>query len=359
MISISAIKSQYNNFMFYKDMLCPYDSLKLAKLFLFFACGYARCPFLPFTINMLVTESCNLRCYMCSFNGDRKGKGKDFLPGDLEGLLQAVAGLRPIFSISGGEPFMREDIVEMVRMIKGKSLRCVINTNGTLITKDQILQLSAIGLDAIIFSLYGLGQIHDSITGEAGSFASAMRNIELFCNVKNKTKVIISTTILPENYEQLPEMIGRIETYSIDKIKIEHLNFLTCGHYGAGDIQPRIFLSNREFDRQFVRRLAQILALLKHRYGRRLLIKPYLNSAEIRAWYSGAVSPRKGCFFIWHSLFINPDGQISPCQFLTHCNLGNITDNNISDIWRSERYQSLRHFIRRGAFPVCSHCCKT
>lgn len=147
------------------------------------------------------TERCNAKCRMCNIwkkndTGDEL-KSSDFLylPEDLTNV-----------NISGGEPFLRQDLVEVVSNIRKRSRRAkiIISTNGfaTKIIIDTMKELlkidSSIG---VVVSVDGIGDNHNKIRGMAGGFDRVLQTIKELKDLGVKTK--IAFTIADYNYKDL------------------------------------------------------------------------------------------------------------------------------------------------------------
>lgn len=146
------------------------------------------------------TEKCNARCRMC--NIWKKEVGNELRPAD---FLHLPKNLRDI-NISGGEPFLRNDLIEIVTNIKKrcKKAKITFSSNGFAtkkIIKDakEILKIDS-GI-AIVISIDGVGDNHDKIRGIPGGFKIVMDTIEELKNLRVETK--IAFTIADYNYFDL------------------------------------------------------------------------------------------------------------------------------------------------------------
>lgn len=165
---------------------------------------------------------CNLRCVHCysqSLDKDYEGEltteeGKHFL----DDIAQFGS---PVILFSGGEPFMREDLFELIAYAKSKGLRAVISTNGTLITKEKARLAKEIGLSYIGVSLDGLREVNDSFRGLEGAFDMALAGIR---NAQEAgVKVGLRFTINKRNYKEIPAIFDLIEEENIPRCCFYHL----------------------------------------------------------------------------------------------------------------------------------------
>ncbi|MFH1367312.1 MAG: radical SAM protein, partial [Patescibacteria group bacterium] len=155
-------------------------------------------------IVLAVTYRCNGRCKFCNI---WKEKGVSLLPAASYKNLPRNA--RNI-NITGGEPFLREDIVEVVRVIVRQcpEAKIIISTNGfspSLIKKrlQEILRLKRdIGLAV---SLDGFGRVHEELRGFPGGFSLALETIRLSRELGIKD-VKIAFTLTDSNFKQLKKI---------------------------------------------------------------------------------------------------------------------------------------------------------
>lgn len=97
---------------------------------------WRRRPFLPRAVHLIPTHRCNARCVMCGLWQEPKAAEKDLSLADYDRILQdpLMAQLRYV-GISGGEPFLRNDLVELVELFRRhcpQLTRVSITTNGIL-----------------------------------------------------------------------------------------------------------------------------------------------------------------------------------------------------------------------------------
>lgn len=324
----------------------------------------------PLTVDILVTRKCDLYCWMCAWKESGasadKGHGGEMTTGQIRDVIAGVAKYRPVIHLGGGEPFLRPDIREIVAAVKAGGMRCMITTSGHAAGSDAIRSVMAKGLDGIIFSLYGWGALHDKVTGVPGSFERAAGNIRSALAAREKkTRIFVSTLPLPENLEHLGELVGKVREMGVDGVKMEHLNFVTRAEYGtaaqkegARGFLPFTHVREDHFGVDFAGRLVAACRRLEREFGGYVFIKPYLSEAEMRKWYSSSIRRYYKCFFITHSALVNYNGDILPCHFFPGRVLGNVRNDSMADVWRSEVYDRTRTAVAEIRPAICGRCCK-
>lgn len=331
--------------------------------------GYAA-P--PMAVNLLSTSRCNLRCEMCSVHEFRSRKYKEMSAGDVEHIVRQVAPYRTSFYLSGGEPFLRSDVLDLVAVIKRHKLALGTVTNGLLVTPDRGERLKALGLDSLMFSLHGPEEVHDRITGLPGAFRKATENIEAFCKGPRPTNVILNFVLSRHNMNSMVELVEIGRRLGVDRVRIEHLLFMTdhdmeahdqwCqGHLPTDmlkDVRASTFLCQSAAVDGFAESLPRLLAEVRQRFGDFVYIKPALGKDEIRDWYTCGYTANRRCIFVWRSLFLDTEGNVIPCQHYMAMQLGNALREPLMEIWNSPRYRLFRQTIRRQLLPACARCCK-
>lgn len=155
-------------------------------------------------IVLAVTYRCNSRCRMCDiwqktdFSGELKLEDYYSLPRDLRSI-----------NITGGEPFLKKDLVDIIRVISERCPRAyiIISSNGfaTNLISARMAEIkkhtSRVG---VVFSIDGIGEEHDKVRGIEGGYEKVLKSVgvmrEMGINVK------IAFTLGDYNYDQLPEV---------------------------------------------------------------------------------------------------------------------------------------------------------
>ncbi len=148
-----------------------------------------------------LTYNCNLRCKMCPF---WKRSGTD------PNLEKEKAILKQIYdsgacgiAFEGGEPLLRNDLVNILAFSRSLPLHTSLVTNGTLL-ESRIDEIAPYINGAIYVSLDGLEKTHDTIRGVSGCFKKAIEGI---IASKEKVFLTINTTIMTENLYEIEDMV--------------------------------------------------------------------------------------------------------------------------------------------------------
>ncbi|MFC1579334.1 radical SAM protein [Thermodesulfobacteriota bacterium] len=154
-----------------------------------------------FSINLEVTKRCNARCDFCDY-----WKTQEEQP--LTDYSAIVKRLDPLAVVlTGGEPLLRRDIVDIVRSLKKSNplTRISLITNGILLTEQIALSLHEAGLDQLSISLDFLDERHDRNRGHKGL---AARIGEIAPRIRARgINLCLNTVIMRDNLDSLEDIV--------------------------------------------------------------------------------------------------------------------------------------------------------
>jgi len=161
----------------------------------------------PKDLILAITYRCNSRCIMCNI-WQKQGNGREL---KLEDFYKLPENLRDI-NITGGEPFLRQDLYEIVKIITQScpKAKIIISTNGfaTDLIMDQMKKILVIRPDiGIAVSLDGIGEAHDKIRGIVGGYDKAIATIKGLRTLGIK-KLKIGFTMGDYNTQELRRVYG-------------------------------------------------------------------------------------------------------------------------------------------------------
>ena len=117
-------------------------------------------------LRISLTQDCNFRCFFCHREGQRFSAKNEMTPEEIERIVRIASrlGIRKV-KLTGGEPTVREDIIEIVRRIKPYVIDLSMTTNGSKL-KELARPLARAGLDRVNVSLHSLKpEVYKRITG--------------------------------------------------------------------------------------------------------------------------------------------------------------------------------------------------
>lgn len=162
-----------------------------------------------------MTHRCNLNCVHCCIDADGiVSDKKDLTTTEAKAILDKIVDWNPeIIMLSGGEPMLRKDFIELITYLrKSYSDKIVLATNGTLINDDNA-KILAECVDKIDISLDGVDEETCSIVRGKGVFHKVIKNIKKLQNAGFKS-ITISMAIsdknqhLEEEFKKLNKLLG-------------------------------------------------------------------------------------------------------------------------------------------------------
>ena len=149
---------------------------------------------LPIGGSIEITSRCNLSCTHCYINippNDAKERERELSLKEICNIFDTIAEEGCIWLlITGGEPLVRKDFLEIYTYAKKKGFLITLFTNGTLITKELADYLRDWPPFSTEITVYGrTKEIYERVTGVPGSYDRCMRGIELLLERKIPLKL--------------------------------------------------------------------------------------------------------------------------------------------------------------------------
>ena len=339
-------------------------------------------------VNIELSARCNLRCPMCWWWGE-KGVGykltkdkdpmitKELTKEEIFNVIDQLELERPSFYLSGGEPFIRNETIEIIEYIYSKGLPIGMTNNGTMLSDDIIRRLSKIKTLRISFSLDGIREVHDAIRGD-NNYDRTVHNINKLATMKRELgsdspKILVTTTMVPQNIDSLCEHVERLKGIGIDSIMLQHLWYTTeesakahgaeiLREFGVNDLGA-FSHSGIKFSPDYPQKVAKVVHELRrkaHKLDFTITFFPYFKPDEIVKYYSDEnFSKFETCRVPWNYIIIKANGDVLFCpdEWITKFNLGNVRNERICNMWNNEKAKKFRNYLLKGKFPICNHCC--
>jgi len=302
------------------------------------------------TITIRVTKACNLRCLHCYSISGVSLKNELSLK-EIKSILGQSKKLGTIrIFFTGGEPFIRSDICEILRYADDQGFAIYISTNGTLFNKKNVNTLKSLKhLKTLQISIDGLREIHDSIRGMKGTFDKAIRWAKFIKEeLKNSdTKVALILTLMKKNKDEVGKIYELAISLDIDVFAIVPL-------YPVKRSEKAEDISSEEKYKVF-HDLCEIYRNRKPKTKLGLLVPPVLIPQSLKEieYGSGYV-----CTFP-SMLGIDANGDVAPCDGLFSFRnfiLGNIRKDSLENLWNHPLMKKLRSIEKNNLKGVCRKC---
>ncbi|WP_226481904.1 TIGR04347 family pseudo-SAM/SPASM protein [Natrinema amylolyticum] len=289
------------------------------------------------------TRRCNLYCSHCYAGAETEAATGEFTTAEAKSFLDQLAAFgAPVILFSGGEPLVRDDLVELVSYAADRGLRPVLSSNGTLLTHEKADALRDAGLRYAGISVDGLPERNDRFRGEEGAFDAAVRGIENCLEAGLKTG--LRYTITEANAPDLEGVVDLLVEKGLDRFCFYHLDY---GGRGAEIVDAD--LSPRE-KREAIEQVAD-LTLEYHDRGEEietLLVGNYADAAFLVEYARETFGEAKARAVYEHLernggdptgeriADVDYQGNVHLTQFWQGYSLGNVRDRPFGEIWEDE-----------------------
>lgn len=287
----------------------------------------------PNTVYIDVTNRCNLKCKHCYVSANKNGK-EEFCLYELDKLFKQLNAMS-VFGvvISGGEPLIRSDIIEIVNLANENNLLVGISTNGILID-NNFIQNTKGKISNIQISLDSSNACnHEKFRGVLNIYNKTLENIKLLCD--NGFYVTVATVLTLDNYNEIEDIIN----ISI-KLRVKKYRVIKLIETGEAAVNSLNKVSPYDIQRFYD--------------NIKIIEKKYANSIDIEL--DNEFTNSEYCTAGIKSIYINHNGEVYPCPFLRLKELycGNVKQTNLKKIWSNS---SLLNEIRGMQLPMfCSDC---
>ena len=307
--------------------------------------GFPR--LLPLNLTVSLTYRCNSSCKTCNIY---KKKVSEFTLAEFEKTFQSIGNAPFWLTMSGGEPFLRKDIVDICKSAYENCRPKIINipTNGILcdIIPNKVLQIAKNSPDAQIIvnlSIDEIGERHDEIRNVKKNF---IRVTETFNRLKKLSlpnlTVVIHTVISMynvKNFQKVYEELNKLKPDSyITEIAEERVELGTIGR----EISPSTedyckavdFLSRKIMEKQYngISNITQAFRVKYYELAKKIL----KEKRQVLPCYAGFISGQ-----------IAPNGDVWACCIKAE-SMGNLrnANYNLDKIWFSNQAKKIRKAIR-------------
>ncbi|HKQ96751.1 MAG TPA: radical SAM protein [Candidatus Polarisedimenticolia bacterium] len=322
--------------------------------------GFVR----PYVVSWNLTYRCNLACEHCYLDAgaaarvttDNFADRRELSTEDCFKVADQIASHAPeaLTILTGGEPLLRRDILEIIRHAAGLGLWVVVGTNGVKITANVAKHLSEAGARGLSLSLDALDPArHDAFRAVRGAWENTVRGAGILDEAG--LPFIVQTTVGAHNRGE----IEAIAAFAHERLRARVWNLYFLVPTGRGQFVSDI--APEEYDG-----ILATLARLQRDYAGKMIvnakcaphfIKTVLEEAEAgreapyTRTYSGGAG---GCPAGTQYLGIRPNGDVTPCPYLPQF-AGNLAVTPLAEIWASsDLFRQIRQ--RNSLGGRCGDC---
>jgi AdoMet-dependent heme synthase len=287
----------------------------------------------PLDVIWELTYRCNVNCEHCYvLQTDRNELSKE----KCMHILQELADAGVLFiTFTGGEPFLRDDIFDLISEARRLKFAVSIFTNGTLLGVEECRWLSKKNLRNVEISLYGSSpETHDSITGVKGSYNLTINAIDTL--IKLGVRVVLKTSVMRKNINELDDLMRFAQERNL---RFRWSSVLTPRNNGDVSFLNDLRLSDGE-----LRTISE-----------REFSGDELPSQNLLTTAVDDLEKKIPCSAGHTTCGILPDGTVLACPQFVH-GTDNLKDKGFLDIWNdSVHFKDIRN-ITESNLPECGTC---
>lgn len=346
----------------YNSVLSFDPDNKKARGSLYFAEKFVHSSNRPHFCAISISFRCMLKCKMCRIweNSEVDELSIETWKTIVDDLAVFMDDNRTI-NFAGGEPLLKDDLVDLINYSSKKGFKPAICTNAWLIDKDMAKRLVDSGIDIVAISLDSLNEkTHDYLRGVEGSYKRVMNAIEYLTryNKNNKIRVHVQPIISGVNLEDLMDLTHWVNRYE----GVGDITFLAAIQPPHTNSDYQEWYKKEEFsmlwpqDKNKVASVMDELIKLKikdkeksYKIGNQVFqleaYKEYFR--DPLRFYKKNIQCNIGTQFV----NIHTNGDMKLCNY-SDIVIGNLAKQKIKDIWDSEFTNSIRDKLK-----VCDKKC--
>ncbi len=292
-----------------------------------------------------LSSRCNERCIHCYIPNDKKNKGFDMPTQKVKRVLDEFSAMGGLYvTLSGGEAFLHNDILEIIEYCRKKDFRVTILSNLISLNDEHVQALKKMNVSLIQTSLYSMNaKIHDYITTVRGSFERTKSSIEKL--VKSDIPVQISCPVMKANKDGVRDVLLYARALKI-KAQTDYI-MMARSDLDTSNLANRLSLEETE------RVIREILQFDTDYTDKTLMQKPLSDEVKFNV---DRFKSQPVCGVGYDNCCITANGDVYPCAGWQDYVIGNVYRQSLKEIWEdSERVQKLRK-ITQASFPQCINC---
>jgi len=273
-------------------------------------------------VDWAITAKCNLSCRHC----------RGFSAGELSTerarkLVAEIAELKPGWVIvEGGEPLLRDNLFELLDLMRQRQLEVHLITNGMLLSPQIITVLKQLGVRVMI-SIDGATQATYEAIRNGANFESVVQAARS-C-VKEGLLEAINFTILKRNYTEIPGILELAASIGVGKVNF--IGLKPCQSYTEELLTPQEYGEAIKLACQAAQKTGVEFFFDEPFFW--ATVRELVLTARMPAVSTGILAPSTSACIFGEYLFIETNGDVKPCSFAP-MTLGNVNEKPLGEIWR-------------------------
>jgi radical SAM protein with 4Fe4S-binding SPASM domain len=322
----------------------------------------------PRVVFIEVTNRCNLLCETCPRTYFEREPLKSLSLDEFIAIAEQFPQMERTCLHGIGEPLLNRKLPQIIRYLKERQIETIINSNGTLLSKDHQRELVLSGLD----------QYRCSIDGATNETYARIRGVNLLPKLKKGLAGLVETrrqlgsdtpnisvwcVATHENLQELPGMLRMAADLGVSEVYLQRMVFFAGEpgeQYGMARQELAIFGKDDQEEEIITEGLA-----LSAELGIRFLAsgaRDPMNS--LAAARPADFTPWNACMRPWTTAYVTANGNCLPCCIspftisdYDSLILGNLFKHPFEEIWNNPRYQTFRtRLMSNTPNPSCASC---
>lgn len=321
------------------------ELIKFEDMIGFYASRIITFPLVPPEhVYFSLTNRCSLRCLMCDIPKNTGRQEDELTTEEAKKIILQIKelGVRHLI-LSGGEPLLREDLMELIRFSRKIGISWVdIITNGTLCSDEVAQALISSGLNHVTISLDGVSGVNDVIRGE-GSFAKSAEAIDRLNYHKEKMKLSspsigINFTIMNKN---ISDMLKIVEFAKSKKCNTVVFQPVLMSNVSMSDRKKNSLWPTTKEIPLLAENIHKLASMKKENQGV-LIYTDFAILEAIPGYFMGKKPGRRfKCYEGIKRIVITCDGKLWSCKGI----YGDLRKDNLKKVWFSEEVQKIRKVV--------------
>ncbi len=299
-------------------------------------------------VSMRVTNRCNFKCIHCFPNSESVTED-EMTTEEIMALMDELAKFKPLhITLTGGEPFLRPDFLDLVEYANSKGMLVSLCTNGSLVDEEAIERLQKCALASLKISMDGAtAEIHDKYRGK-GKFARLIPKIKQM--VAAGLPVCINSVISRVNFHEYRKLYELAQELGVYEFAYDYVRKMGRAKENWDDVALSM-------DEQ-IEFISYYTSLASSPEPQKVAIGSVFHTS-ILGELINPVSVKKACNSCLSTVVILADGTTTPCWRL-YDGMGyvdgNIRQRSFTDIWQNgELLQKIRH-LEIDQIEKCRDC---
>lgn len=282
---------------------------------------------LPVNATIELLTRCNLHCEHCYIPA-HTGAGLSFE--QITSILDQLHEMGTLYLLlTGGEMFLRPDIMDIVRYARRKGFSVTLFSNATCTTEAQIAELKELHIAQFSCTVFSMNpEVHDAITGVKGSLERTLRTMALVkqYGIPGEIKNVVMKRNLAD--------WKAVHDYAKEN-GFSHIAPPNVMPKSDGDLSPVELGLNYE----------QTLTVWREQEERGI------QENFTKGWDESSFI----CRLIHYSIFVDSNGDLYPCNSFYY-KVGNILEQPLREIWNKSEAHRYLLSLRKKDFPACCVC---